>query len=245
MNPAAKKIVLVIEDDRNTLDLVALYLRREGFDAITAEDGEIGLVLADKYPPDIVILDLMMPKIDGWEVCRRLQQKRKVPVIMLTARGEEIDRVAGLTLGADDYVVKPFSPRELMARVKAVLRRMPENDIGPIGEKSRLVHDRVVLDLEKRRVSADGRPVHLTHHEYTLLATLMSAPGRIFTRDELLDRLYPMGDAVVVDRVVDVHIGKLRQKIEPDVSDPQYILTARGIGYWFADKPAQTEEGAL
>jgi len=245
MNPAAKKTVLVIEDDRNTLDLVALYLRREGFDAVTAEDGEIGLALAEKHTPDIVILDLMMPKVDGWEVCRRLQQKRKVPVIMLTARGEEIDRVAGLTLGADDYVVKPFSPRELMARVKAVLRRTLVNDSEASDEKSRLIHGSLILDLEKRRVSVDGKSVHLTHHEYTLLETLMQAPGRIFTRDELLDCLYPMGDAVVIDRVVDVHIGKLRQKIEPDVSDPQYVLTARGIGYRFADTPAQTDEGTL
>jgi len=247
MNPANKKTVLVIEDDVNTLNLVALYLNREGFDTLTAEDGETGLALAQTHMPDIVILDLMLPKIDGWEVCRRLQHQRKVPVIMLTARGEEIDRVAGLTLGADDYVVKPFSPRELMARVQAVLRRTLEsNPQQETFEKPQLVHGSLVLDLEKRRVSADGHPVHLTHHEYVLLETLMSAPGRIFTRDELLNRLYPMGDAMVIDRVVDVHIGKLRAKIEPDdTADPQYILTVRGIGYRFADTPMTPDEALL
>lgn len=242
MNPANKTTVLVIEDDINTLDLVALYLNREGFDTVTAGDGETGLALAETHSPDIVILDLMLPKIDGWEVCRRLQHQRKIPVIMLTARGEEIDRVAGLTLGADDYVVKPFSPRELMARVQAVLRRTRENNPKDTPEKTRLVHGQIVLDLKKRRISVGAQPVHLTHHEYILLKTLMASPGRIFTRDELLNRLYPMGDAVVIDRVVDVHIGKLRQKIEPDVSDPQYILTARGTGYWFSDRPVP--EGA-
>jgi DNA-binding response OmpR family regulator len=152
---------------------------------------------------------------------------------MLTARGEEIDRVAGLTMGADDYVVKPFSPRELAARVKAVLRRANHKDTD---EKKILTHADVLLDLEKRRVKIKGKSVSLTHHEYTLLKTLMSNPGRVFTRDELLDRLYPMGEAVVIDRVVDVHIGKLRQKIEPNSSGPCYIFTVRGIGYRFADR---------
>ncbi len=158
---------------------------------------------------------------------------------MLTARGEEVDRVAGLTLGADDYMVKPFSPRELVARVKAVLRRAPRSDPG---RKPSLSHADVVLDLDKRQLSVGGRPVPLTPHEYALLATLMSAPGRVFTREELLERIYPKGDAVVIDRVVDVHIGKLRQKIEPDASAPVHILTVRGVGYRFADlHPPDTE----
>jgi DNA-binding response OmpR family regulator len=229
-----KPVVLVIEDDRRTAELIALYLKREGCRPVAAGDGETGLVLVEQHRPDLVILDLMLPRIDGWEVCRRLRKKTEVPVIMLTARGEEADRVAGLTLGADDYVVKPFSPRELVARVKAVLRRTQS---AAVPEKSRLTYAGVILDLEKRRLSVDGRPVSLTPHEYALLEALMSAPGRIFTRDELLDRLYPHGDAVVIERVVDVHIGKLRQKIEPEPSDPRYILTVRGIGYRFADRP--------
>lgn len=224
--------VLVIEDDPNTAALVALYLEREGFRALTAGDGPAGLALARKHDPILVILDLMLPEMDGWEVGRRLRRTSDVPIIMLTARGEEIDRVAGLTLGADDYVVKPFSPRELMARVKAILRRAA----GPPGRSpGRLNHGDVLLDLDKRRLEVRGREVGLTPHEYALLEALMSAPGRTFTRDELLDRLYPQGEAVVVDRVVDVHINRLRRKIEPEPARPVYILTARGIGYRFAD----------
>ncbi len=236
MNSSYERTVLVIEDDRNTAALVALYLEREGFRPVIASDGEAGLALAETQRPDLVILDLMLPKLDGWEVCRRLRERSGVPVIMLTARGEEIDRVAGLTLGADDYVVKPFSPRELAARVKAVLRRTSRS-VG--GGKNLLAHVGLLLDVEKRRLSVEGRPVPLTPHEYALLKALMSAPGRIFTRNELLDCLYPLGEAVVVERVVDVHIGKLRQKIEPDPSNPRYILTARGMGYRFADRTPQ------
>ena len=224
--------VLVIEDDHNTSALVALYLEREGFRALTAEDGRTGLEQARRQAPNLVILDLMLPEMDGWEVCRQLRRMGDIPIIMLTARGEEIDRVAGLTLGADDYVVKPFSPRELMARVKAILRRAA-NPARPV--LTELVHGTVRLDLDKRRLQVKGEAVNLTPHEYALLEALMGAPGRIFTRDELLDRLYPQGEAVVVERVVDVHINKLRQKIEPEPSRPRYILTARGIGYRFAD----------
>ena len=224
--------ILVIEDDPNTAALVTLYLEREGFHALSAGDGPTGLELARRHAPSLVILDLMLPDMDGWEVCRQLRKTSDVPVIMLTARGEEIDRVAGLTLGADDYVVKPFSPRELMARVKAILRR---TGAPPAPAANTLVHQDVVLDLEKRRLQVKGVEVSLTPHEYALLEALMASPGRTFTRDELLERLYPRGEAVVVDRVVDVHINKLRQKIEPEPARPRHILTARGIGYRFAD----------
>lgn len=224
--------VLIIEDDPNTSNLVRLYLEREAFDVLTAADGDSGLALAKQHAPDLVILDLMLPHLDGWEICRRLRQQSDVPVIMLTARGEEIDRVAGLTLGADDYVVKPFSPRELVARVKAVLRRAPL--LGP-KTTSLLTHGDVQLDLVKRSLSVSGRRVALTPHEYALLEALMSSPGRTYTRDELLARLYRRGEAVVIDRVVDVHVGKLRQKIETDPANPLLILTVRGIGYRFAD----------
>lgn len=234
-----RKTVLVIEDDPKTASLVVLYLEREGFNALSAADGEAGLALAQRHRPALVILDLMLPRMDGWEVCRRLRRDSEVPVIMLTARGDEVDRVAGLTLGADDYVVKPFSPRELVARVRAVLRRAPRT--APGGEKI-LSHGQVVLDLDKRRLRVDGRPVALTAREYALLEALMSRPGRAFTRDELLARLYPAGEAVVIQRVVDVHIGKLRQKIEPDPANPRLILTERGLGYRFADRPASGGE---
>lgn len=231
--------ILVIEDDPNTANLVALYLEREGFEALKAGDGETGLAMARKHLPALVILDLMLPRIDGWEVCRRLRNISDIPVIMLTARGEEIDRVSGLTLGADDYVVKPFSPRELVARVRAVLRRTRAQRRKP---QTILKHGGILLDLDRRRLHVNGTAVDLTPHEYALLEALMAAPGRTFTRDELLDRLYPRGEAVVIERVVDVHIGKLRQKIESDPATPQYILTARGIGYRFTDEPVSNEK---
>ena len=232
MKSTSSKTILIVEDDTNTADLVALYLEREGFQTLKANDGLKGLDLADTYHPDLVILDLMLPNLDGWEVCRRLRQTSNVPVIMLTARDEEIDRVAGLTMGADDYVVKPFSPRELVARVLAVLRRtMPYR--GSPG--SILQHKDIHLDLDKRRLFVRDQAIDLTSHEYTLLKALMSTPGKVFTRDELLGRVYPQGEATVIDRVVDVHIGKLRKKIEINPSRPDYILTVRGIGYRFVD----------
>ncbi len=233
MDKIEKKTVLVIEDDPKAADLIALYLTNEGFNAIKAHDGEVGLSLAKRHFPELIILDLMLPKIDGWEVCRQLRKTSDVPVIMLTARGEEIDRVSGLTLGADDYVVKPFSPRELMARVKAVLRRMSKNKLQA---STHFAHGNIVLDLEKRRLTVGDRAVALTRHEYVLLETLMSVPGKVFSRDELLDRLYPRGEAIVIERVVDVHIGKLRKKIENNSSDPKCILTVHGIGYQFSDE---------
>ena len=233
MTQTDEKIILIVEDDAHTSALVAVYLEREGLKPVIAADGEAGLAMAEKHDPDLVILDLMLPKMDGWEVARRLRQTSEMPIIMLTARGDEIDRVTGLTLGADDYVVKPFSPRELVARVKAVLRRSAPSDVET---KKILSHGHVLLDLEKRRLSVSNRPIALTRNEYVLLEALMSSPGRIFTREELLDRLYPHGNATVIDRVIDVHVGKLRQKIEPDTSRPQYIVTIRGIGYRFADQ---------
>ena len=227
--------VLIIEDDRKTASLVQKYLEKEGFQTIRAYDGLQGLKLAEIHRPIFVVLDLMLPVLDGWEVCRRLRQRSDVPILMLTARGDEIDRVSGLTLGADDYVVKPFSPRELVARVKAILRR-GHSEIA--NEAAILRHESVALDLEKRQLTVEGQPVSLTPHEFALLKTFMSYPGKTFTRDELLDSIYPAGEAVVIDRVVDVHIGKIRQKIEKDPSNPQYILTVRGIGYRLADTAA-------
>ena len=233
MNGSERKTVLIVEDDKNTAELVALYLKREGFHAIIANDGRRGLSLAKQHRPELVILDLMFPNLSGWEICRQLRQTSNVPVIMLTARDEEVDRVAGLTLGADDYVVKPFSPRELVARVIAVLRRARPDEVFP----EKVLHHRDIrLDLEKRSLYVRERVVDVTHHEYTLLEALMRAPGKAFTRDELLDYIYPGGEAIVVDRVVDVHIGKIRKKIELDPSNPEYILTVRGMGYRFVER---------
>ena len=227
--------VLIIEDDQKTAKLVALYLEKEGFKPIIALDGREGLKLAERHQPVLVVLDLMLPQIDGWEVCREIRRRSDVPILMLSARGDEIDRVAGLTLGADDYVVKPFSPRELVARVKAILRR---GRMDSATASSVLAHGQLLLDREKRRLSVAGRQVFLTPNEYALLAALMARPGKTFTRDELLARLYPKGEAHVVDRVIDVHIGKLRQKIEKEPGNPRHIITVHGIGYQFAEETA-------
>jgi DNA-binding response OmpR family regulator len=224
--------ILIVEDDKKTASLVALYLEREGFQTVIAYDGQQALELAQLDKPIFVILDLMLPSIDGWSVCRQLRKSSDVPILILSAREEEVDRVSGLTLGADDYVVKPFSPRELVARVKAILRR---GRLSTMTNKRLWSYDGLVLDQEKRKITLNGSQILLTPHEFNLLQTLMAFPGKVFTRNELLNRLYPRHEAVVIDRVVDVHIGKLRQKIEKDPSNPQFILTVRGIGYKFAE----------
>jgi DNA-binding response OmpR family regulator len=230
-DPSFSDRILIVEDDKKTAALVSMYLEKEGFKTFLAYDGEQALEFAQCHKPSFVILDLMIPKVDGWEVCRQLRDSSDVPILILTAREEEMERVLGLSLGADDYVVKPFSPRELVARVKAILRRT-ERD--PLKTQKRLSYRGVVLDPEKCKVTVDGRPVSLTLSEYKLLHALMSAPGRVFRRQELLDHLYPHGE-VVIDRVIDVHIGKLREKIEADTTRPRYILTVRGLGYRLAE----------
>lgn len=224
--------ILIVEDDVNTAKLVQTYLEKEGFITLIANDGLQGLDLARHHQPQFVILDLMLPGIDGWDVCRKLRKDSDVPILLLTARQEEIDRIMGLSIGADDYVVKPFSPRELVERVKAILRRArPSID----SDHQVLQVAELVLDPTKHKVTMAGETVRLTTTEYKLLQALMSAPGRVFSRDELLDRFYSHGE-IVIDRVVDVHIGKLRQKIEADPASPRYILTVRGFGYKFSDE---------
>jgi DNA-binding response OmpR family regulator len=224
--------VLIVEDDRNTAALVAAYLEREGFATVVVHDGGQALPTAEICHPVFVILDVMLPNMDGWEICRALRKSSEVPVLMLTAREEELDRVAGLAMGADDYVVKPFSPRELVERVKAILRRSRPS---PLQAPAVLSCDGLELDPLKHKVSRDGVPVMLTSSEYKLLHALMSSPGRAFSREELLNQCYRHGEAVI-DRVIDVHIGKLRQKIEDDLSRPRFIQTVRGHGYRFSDE---------
>ncbi len=222
--------ILVIEDDRNIRALVVRYLENAGFSTITAADGPSGLEMARRDGPSFVILDLNLPGLDGIELCRELRKTSDVPILMLTARADEVDRVVGFSLGADDYVVKPFSPRELVERVKAILRRA-----RPVADGEVLRHDGLTLDPEKRKVTHSGVEVALTPSEYKLLHALMARPGRAFSRDELVGRLYEHGETVV-DRVVDVHIGKLRHKIEPEPSRPRYIETVHGVGYRFAER---------
>ncbi len=221
--------ILVVEDDRNIQALVVRYLENAGFSTVTADDGPSGLEMARRRAPAFVILDLNLPGLDGTELCRELRKTSDVPILMLTARADEVDRVVGFSLGADDYVVKPFSPRELVERVKAILRRA-----RPPSDGEALRHGALVLDPEKRKVTHEGDEIALTPSEYKLLHALMARPGRAFTRDELLGRLYEHGETVV-DRVVDVHIGKLRHKIEPEPSRPRYIETVHGVGYRFAE----------
>ncbi|NKB57160.1 MAG: response regulator [Alphaproteobacteria bacterium] len=223
--------ILIIEDDRNIADLVRRYLERAGYESLVAHDGAEGLAMAQSHKPRFVILDVMLPGMDGWEVCRALRKVSEIPILILTARAEEMDRVVGLSIGADDYVVKPFSPRELVERVKAILRRAGPAAANPT---SVMEHNGLMVDVEKRRVTVDGTLVALTPSEFTLLEALMTSPGRVYTRADLLNRLYAGGESVV-DRVVDVHIGKLRRKIETESSRPRYIETVHGIGYRFAD----------
>ena len=224
--------VLIVEDDRNTAALVATYLEREGFSTVVVHDGGKAIQAAGDCNPVFVILDVMLPNVDGWEICKILRKSSAVPVLILTAREEEVDRVAGLVMGADDYVVKPFSPRELVERVKAILRRS-----RPVLSRPAVLlsFDGLELDTEKHKVARDGRPVALTASEFKILKALMSSPGKAFSREELLSQCYQNSEAVI-DRVVDVHIGKLRQKIEDDPAQPRFILTVRGHGYRFTDE---------
>lgn len=222
--------ILIVEDDRKTSDLLTIFLEREGFATVAAYAGHEALRFALQRHPILTILDVMLPDLDGWEICHRLRRSSEVPILILSALGEDHDRIRGLDLGADDYMVKPFSFKELVARVHAILRRA--NRAAP--PKPLLCHGALVMDLAKRKVFLNDRDVPLTRSEFRLLNALMAAPGRAFGRDELLGCLYPDG-GVVVDRVVDVHIGKLRHKIENDLSSPRYILTARGVGYRFAE----------
>jgi DNA-binding response OmpR family regulator len=223
--------ILVVEDDRNTASLIATYLQKEGYLPLVENDGAKGLQAAWEKHPDLVILDLMLPTIDGLEICRRLRSESNVPILMLTAREEEIDRVLGFSLGADDYVVKPFSPRELVERVKAILRRTQP---APRLEPRILKFEQLQLDPEKHKVTLGKKTINLTTSEYKLLYTLMATPGRVFSRAELLKTFYEQEEAVI-ERVIDVHINKLRQKIEADPSNPTIIETVRGFGYCFAE----------
>ena len=225
--------VIVIEDEADILEVIQYNLEREGYRVLTARDGKEGLQLIKKEMPDIVLLDLMLPSLDGIEVCRKLKEDpitHSIPIIMVTAKGEESDIVLGLGIGADDYVTKPFSPKELMGRVKAVLRRGPLKEDR--GAAERIVWDKVVIDAGRHEVQVGKKPVTLTATEFRLLHFLASHPGRVFTRDQLLNRV--IGDGViVVDRNIDVHVRAVRRKLG---SYENLIETIRGVGYRFRDQ---------
>jgi two-component system alkaline phosphatase synthesis response regulator PhoP len=224
------KRVLVVEDEIKIARLVRDYLRPAGFDVLEAADGATALAVAKSDRPDMIVLDLGLPGMDGLDVTRRLRANSSVPIIMLTARSEETDRIVGLELGADDYVTKPFSPRELVARIRAVLRRA-EATLGG-GELIRA--GPVEIDIPKRRVLVDGDEVVVTTTEFDLLLVLARQPGRIYTRAQLLDALHGVSfDSY--ERSVDAHIKNLRRKLEPDPKRPSLVLTVYGVGYKFAD----------
>ena len=226
MADATDPVVLVVEDEPAQMEVLRYNLKTEGYQVVTAMTGEDALLLAGEIGPDLVLLDWMLPNLSGIEVCRRLKRSKAtsdVPVLMLTARGEEEDRIRGLDIGADDYVVKPYSVKELMARVRAVLRRSRPSVSGDI-----LIYEDIELDQQQHRVTRDGIPIDLGPTEYRLLLTLMEAPGRVWSRENLLDRVWGR-TADVETRTVDVHIGRLRKVLRNGRGDP--IRTVRGFGY--------------
>jgi DNA-binding response OmpR family regulator len=229
VTPVAK--ILVVDDEPNIREVVSLYLRRDGHSVVTAADGEEALWLYQQSEPDLVVLDLMLPKVSGLEVCRRIQADERVPVVMLTARDEEEDRIIGLGIGADDYVVKPFSPRELAARVEAVLRRVNEARTGS-GVGKLMVFGDLRIDPNAREVTVRDVPVTLTAREFDLLHHLASHPRWVFTRDQLMETVWDYAFAGDTSTVT-VHIRRLREKIEPDPTRPRYLQTVWGVGYRF------------
>jgi DNA-binding response OmpR family regulator len=223
--------ILIVDDEQPIVDLVASYLSAEGFTCHRAFDGPGALALARTVRPDLVILDVMLPGLDGVEVCRRLHQETAVYVLMLTARTDEVDKLIGLSVGADDYLTKPSSPRELVARVKAILRRS-RAPLDKVAERPALQFGVLSIDPERREVQRHGNQIELTPREFDLLYAMASYPGRVFTREELLKRVWGP-DFAGIDRVVDVHVGTLRRKLEEDPAEAQFVQTVRGVGYKF------------
>ena len=225
--------ILVADDDLNICELLRLYLEKEGFEVVMAHDGEEAVAKFESEKPSLILLDIMMPKLDGWQVCRQIRQKSDCPIIMLTAKGETFDKVLGLELGADDYVVKPFDTKEIVARIKAVLRR--SGSVGaPAGEVKEVSYDKLTVNMTRYELKVDGKVVDAPPKELELLFHLASHPNRVFTRDQLLDEVWGFeyyGDS----RTVDVHIKRLREKLE-GVSDQWSLKTVWGVGYKFEVK---------
>ena len=221
--------VLIVDDEPPLVRLVAGYLRRDGHEVFTAGDGRTALEMVRTVAPDVIVLDIMLPGLDGIEVCRQLRQFSDAYVLMLTARAEEVDRIVGLSVGADDYVTKPFSPRELVARVKALLRRPRGVAISDVGASPPQALGDLVIDRAQFEVTRHGEQVALTPREFQLLAVLAEYPGRVFTRSELLDRVW--GDRAYDEHIVEVYIANLRRKLEDDPGQPRYLQTVRGVGY--------------
>jgi DNA-binding response OmpR family regulator len=225
--------ILLVDDEHSVQTLLSYPLRKDGYEVVRATDGREAMARFSEEPFDLVVLDLMLPQVDGLEVCRRLRARSSVPIIILTAKSEEIDKVVGLELGADDYITKPFSMREFRSRVKAALRRAGMDADEGAGERPLEVGE-LEVDFAKRIVALGGKPVSLTFVEFEILGALARNPGRVFSRDQLLERIW--GDAAYRDpRTIDVHIRHLREKLERDAKSPEYIFTVRGVGYRFRD----------
>lgn len=220
--------ILVVDDEPSIVKSIQYSLEKEGYQVATAADGHAAVEVARREKPNLVILDVMLPNQDGYEVCRQIRAEMPIPIIMLTAKGEEIDRVIGLEVGADDYLIKPFSLRELVARIKALLRRSKPTDVE---NKSKVYqHGDLMINLSEHRVMVGDREVELSPKEFKILAMLMGAPGRVFSREELLEQVWGL-DFYGDTKTVDVHIRWLREKIEEDPSNPKFIQTVRGFGY--------------
>ena len=228
----SNKKIVVIEDEPSVQEVVRGYLERDGYVVFTAASGSEGLALAERLRPAMVILDLMLPDMPGEEICGEIRRRSDVPILMLTAKSAEEERVGGLALGADDYVTKPFSPRELVARVRAVLRRAGETET-PLVERLSFDQGRLVIDTVRRDVFVGGEPVDLTPNEYRLLTTLARYPGRVYSRYELINHVQGY-DYEGYERTIDSHVKNLRKKIEPDPKSPRYVETVVGAGYRFA-----------
>jgi DNA-binding response OmpR family regulator len=228
--------ILLVDDEQSVQTLLAYPLRKDGYEVVPAFDGREALDRFAERRFDLVVLDVMLPKIDGIEVCRRLRSRSQVPIIMLTARDDETDKVLGLEMGADDYITKPFSVREFRSRVRAALRRSEMLRTRPGGEP--ILAGDIEIDFERRAVTARGEPAQLTYVEFELLATLAGAPGRVMTRETLLEHVW--GDSAYRDpRTIDVHIRHLREKLERDPRRPEYLFTVRGVGYRFRDRDSE------
>lgn len=225
------KRILVIDDEIKIVEVIKSYLENSGYQVYTASKGEEGLALFEQTHPSLIILDLMLPDLSGEEICSRLRKKSRIPIIMLTAKVEEMDIINGLDLGADDYVTKPFSPRQLVARIEALLRRTGE-DAAPLASIMSFFNDDLVIDYHSHEVKKNGVVVGLTPNEFKMLLTLLKYPQKVFTRDELI-RMVIGEDFEGYDRIIDTHIKNLRQKIETDSRNPRYILTVHGVGYKF------------
>ena len=231
------KTVLIVEDEQNIVDILSFNLSMEGYDTLEAYDGPTGLQLALEQDPDLILLDLMLPGMNGFDVCRKIREAGSAtPILMLTAREEESDKVLGLELGADDYITKPFSVRELMARVKANIRRvsMIPAPAAPKQEKDEVLKlGRVTIDRDKATVTKDGTPLELTQREFDLISYLAAEPGKVFTREALMEHVWNYEGYVGDVRAVDVAVRRLREKIEDDPAAPTFIVTKRGMGYYF------------